>query len=99
MYAIRSYYASEIFNCGYGSGYSVREVIGQAKAVTGIDFPVVEAPRRAGDPPVLTADGSKLRTALGWNPQFDSLEQIVASAWAWEKAWAGNRFPARNNFV
>jgi len=85
---------SNVFNCGYGHGYSVREVVDMAKQVTAIDFPVVETARRAGDPPALTATGSKLRSELGWNPRFDSLRQIIETAWAWEQALA-----ARNDSV
>lgn len=77
--------SSEVFNCGYGHGSSVREVIEVAKAVTGVDFPVVTAPRRDGDPPELVADSGKIRRNLGWTPRFDDLSVIVGSAWAWEQ--------------
>ncbi len=77
--------ASRVFNCGYGRGYSVREVVEMAKKVTGIDFPVKEAGRRAGDPPVLIADSSRIRKELGWSPSHDDLEFIIRSAWDWEK--------------
>ncbi|MBI5100990.1 MAG: UDP-glucose 4-epimerase GalE [Nitrospirae bacterium] len=76
---------SRIFNCGYGRGCSVREVIGMAKKVTGIDFPVRETERREGDPPSLIADSSRIRRELGWRPSFDDLEFIIKTAWAWEK--------------
>ncbi len=76
---------SGIFNCGYGHGYSVREVIEAAKRVTGIDFPVVEAPRREGDPPNLIADNRKITAELGWRPRFDDLDYILQTAWNWEK--------------
>ncbi|WP_297056737.1 UDP-glucose 4-epimerase GalE [Thermosulfurimonas sp.] len=76
---------SEIFNCGYGHGYSVLEVIRAVKKVTGRDFPVVEAPRRPGDPPVLVAENRKIRERLGWRPRYDDLEFIVRTAWEWEK--------------
>ena len=76
---------SAIFNCGYGHGYSVREVIEVARKVTGVDFTVEEAPRRAGDPPALVADSSRLRGRTGWTPQHDDLEFIVRTAWEWEK--------------
>lgn len=75
---------SDIFNCGYGHGYSVREVVEVTKRVTGVDFPVIETARREGDPPVLTANGDKLRSSFGWTPRFDSLSRIVETAWAWE---------------
>jgi UDP-glucose 4-epimerase len=76
---------SDIFNCGYGHGYSVREVIKTAKEVTGVDFPVKEAGRRPGDPPYLVADSSKMRGALSWKPRHDDLAYIVKTAWDWEK--------------
>lgn len=76
---------SAIFNCGYGHGYSVNEVVAVAKKVTGIDFRVEDAPRRAGDPPALVADSRRLRAATGWQPRHDDLEFIVRTAWEWEK--------------
>lgn len=76
---------SNIFNCGYGHGFSVREVIAAAKKVTKIDFPVEESLRREGDPPVLVADSSKIRSFLHWKPRYDNLEFIIESAWRWEK--------------
>jgi UDP-glucose 4-epimerase len=63
----------------------VREVVGAAKKVTGVDFPVSEVERRPGDPPVLVADSRKLKSALGWKPKHDDLEYIVKTAWEWEK--------------
>jgi len=60
---------SSVMNCGYGHGFSVREVVAMAKKVTDIDFPVVETGRRAGDPPTLVADSKKLKQNTGWNPQ------------------------------
>jgi UDP-glucose 4-epimerase len=75
---------SDIMNCGYGRGFSVREVVAAAKKVTGIDFTVEEAPRRAGDPPRLVADSTKLRSITGWQPRHDDLEFIIRTAWNWE---------------
>ncbi len=75
---------SDIVNCGYGRGFSVREVVAAAKKVTGINFPVEEAPRRAGDPPQLVADSTKLRSITGWQPCHDDLEFIIRTAWNWE---------------
>ena len=72
-------------NCGYGHGFSVREVVAAAKRATGIDFKVEEAPRRAGDPPALIADSSLLRSRTGWSPQHDDLDFIVKTAWEWER--------------
>ncbi|MBI5025817.1 MAG: UDP-glucose 4-epimerase GalE [Nitrospirae bacterium] len=76
---------SEIFNCGYGHGYSVREVIDAAKKVTGMDFKVVDADRREGDAPQLVADSTKLRKRLGWTPKHDDLGYIIKTAYEWEK--------------
>ena len=74
---------SDVFNLGSGSGYSVKEVIDTVMKVTGKDFGVVCTDRRPGDPPRLIADSTKARTVLGWKPQYDRLEDIVASAWNW----------------
>ena len=76
---------SVVMNCGYGSGYSVKEVVDTAKRVTGIDFPVEETGRRAGDPPALIADSAKLKRETGWSPKYNDLEYIVRTAWEWEK--------------
>jgi UDP-glucose 4-epimerase len=75
---------SDVMNCGYGRGFSVREVVAAAKKVTGINFTVEEAPRRAGDPPRLVADSTKLRSMTGWQPLYDDLEFIIRTAWDWE---------------
>lgn len=74
-----------VMNCGYGHGFSVREVIKIVKEVTGVDFEVREADRRAGDPPALVADSTKLRERTGWKPRYDDLSFIVKTAWEWEK--------------
>jgi UDP-glucose 4-epimerase len=76
---------SDFFNCGYGHGYSVKEVIETVKKVTGMNFAVQETGRRAGDTPVLVADSSKLKKNLKWKPRYDSLEYIIKTAWEWEK--------------
>ncbi len=76
---------SDIFNCGYGHGYSVREVVSMAWKVTGIDFVSEETGGRQGDPPALVADSSKIRQRLYWNPRYDNLEYIIRTAWEWEK--------------
>lgn len=76
---------SRAFNCGYGHGYSVREVIDTARRVTAVDIPVETASRRPGDPPVLVADSTALRQTLGWTPRHDDLEYIVRTAWEWER--------------
>ena len=76
------------FNLGNGNGFSVREVIEAARRVTGHDIPVVIGERRAGDPPVLVADATSARNALGWKPRYAGLDMIVAHAWAWERRHA-----------
>jgi UDP-glucose 4-epimerase len=73
------------FNLGNGEGYSVRQVIDTCRKVTGAPIPVVERPRRPGDPPRLVASADKARRELGWTPRFASLQQIVASAWHWHR--------------
>jgi len=75
-----------ICNLGSGSGFSVREIVAIARKVTGHDIPVIERPRRAGDPAVLIASSEKIRRVLGWNPQYADVESIVASAWEWHKS-------------
>ena len=75
---------SEVFNCGYGHGYSVREVVAAAKKVTGIDFKVEETGRREGDPSILIADNTKIKRELNWQPKYDDLEYIIKTAWQWE---------------
>lgn len=75
----------ETMNCGYGHGYSVREVAEVAKRVTGVAFAVEENDRRAGDPPVLVADSRKIRDLTGWRPRHDDIEFIVRTAWEWER--------------
>jgi len=77
-----------IMNCGYGHGYSVREVVAMARRVTGVEFTVEETDRRAGDPPALVADSSLLRRLTGWTPRHDDLEFIIRTAWAWEQKCA-----------
>ncbi|MEH1863986.1 MAG: UDP-glucose 4-epimerase GalE [Nostoc sp.] len=76
---------SEVFNLGNGSGFSVREVIAAAEQVTGTSIPVEERDRRPGDPPILIGTSEKARTILGWQPQYLSIEDIVAHAWQWHQ--------------
>ena len=76
---------SEQFNLGNGSGFSVQEVIDVAKQVTGVDFDVVSALRRSGDPARLIADASAAHDVLGWQPQYADLATIIQHAWAWEQ--------------
>ena len=76
---------SAAFNLGNGNGFSVKEVIAAAERVTGKTIPVVYGERRAGDPPRLVADATLAKKALGWNPRYSDLDQIVADAWGWEQ--------------
>jgi UDP-glucose 4-epimerase len=76
---------SERYNLGNGAGFSVQQVIDTVERVTGNTVTVIDGPRRAGDPARLVADATRARNELGWKPEFDQLQQIVAHAWAWEK--------------
>jgi UDP-glucose 4-epimerase len=76
---------SRIFNCGYGHGYSVREVVKTAQRVTGKNFTTEDTARRPGDPPELVADSTRLKGELHWKPLHDDLEFIIKTAWEWEK--------------
>ena len=78
--------ASLVANCGYGHGASVRDVVAAVEKVAGVSLGARESSRRAGDAAVLVADSTHLRQALGWQPQHDDLEQIIADALAWERA-------------
>jgi UDP-glucose 4-epimerase len=77
--------SSLTLNCGYGHGFSVREVIAAVKRVAGVDFLVENAPRRPGDPAQIVADAAQLRNILHWQPRYDDLSTIVAHALAWER--------------
>src|SRR6185312_9394 len=81
--ALRAGHGPSTFNCGYGHGASVREVIATVETVIGRTLPVKESPRRAGDPPTLIADPSRIKQALGWVPRHDDLGEIVRSALEW----------------
>ncbi len=83
--ALRAGAASSTFNCGYGRGASVRQVIATAEKVLDRKLPVKESPRRAGDPPTLIADPSKIKAMLHWTPVHDDLAEIVRSAFDWER--------------
>lgn len=77
---------SDIFNLGNGVGFSVKEVIETARKVTGHPIPAKDVERRAGDPAQLIASSEKAKRVLGWNPQQDSLEEIISTAWKWHQA-------------
>ena len=85
LLALGAVRASEhrIYNLGTGAGYSVRQVIEAARGITGHPIPTVDAPRRAGDPPVLMASSERARSELGWSPQKPELETMIADAWQW----------------
>ena len=76
----------DVFNLGNGEGATVHEVIEAARRVTARPIKVVQAPRRAGDPPSLVADATKARRILGWEPKHKDIEGIVRDAWRWEQA-------------
>ncbi len=75
---------STVLNCGYGHGFSVREVLQTVEKVSGNKLKIEEQPRRAGDPPMLIARADRIRELLGWSPQFDDLRVIVKTALDWE---------------
>ncbi len=83
--------ASTTFNCGYGHGASVLQVIEAVRRVSQSDFPVEIAARRGGDPAALVADVGRMRGMLDWRPQFDDLDTIVSHALAWERRLPGKR--------
>jgi UDP-glucose 4-epimerase len=72
-----------VYNLGNEAGFSVREVLEAARAVTGRSIEAVEAPRRAGDPAVLVASSEKIRGELGWKPRKPQLEAMISDAWGW----------------
>ena len=76
---------SQVLNCGYGHGYSVREVVQAVERATGQPLRVREDQRRPGDPPTLVADANRIRELLGWAPGFDDLDRIVATSLHWER--------------
>lgn len=77
--------ASVTMNCGYGRGFSVRDVVRTVKQVSGVDFKVIEEPRRAGDPASIVAKADKVRQVLGWKPAHEDLTEIVDAALNWER--------------
>jgi len=79
--------SSRVYNLGSEQGFSVREVINQAKSITGIDFTVREIARRSGDPAVLVASSEKIRTELGWMPRYSNLDSIIKDAWVWHRGY------------
>jgi UDP-glucose 4-epimerase len=80
-----------IYNIGNGQGFSVREVVESVRRVTGHAIPVVEEPRRPGDPAVLVASSRRIMEELGWKPQYGALDDIVRSAWVWHQQRYGEK--------
>lgn len=76
---------SDVFNCGYSKGYSVRQVVDAVQRVSGVAFTVKEMARRHGDPATIVAASAKIRRIIGWTPEHDDLDEIVAHALAWER--------------
>ena len=76
----------EAFNVGIGKGYSVRQILDSVKRVSGVDFPVHEAERRAGDAIALYNDPTKIKARLGWDAQITDIDEVVGTAWAWFNA-------------
>jgi UDP-glucose 4-epimerase len=76
---------TDVFNLGNGNGFSVKQVIDTARAVTGQEIKVVECDRRPGDPPILVGSSEKARKILGWYPQYPNLTEILAHAWSWHQ--------------
>lgn len=76
---------SDIFNLGNGNGFSVRQVVDEAEAVTGRQIRVQAVGRRPGDPSTLIGSADKARKVLGWNPRFEDLSEIIGTAWAWHE--------------
>ena len=79
---------STTLNCGYGHGYSVREVLSMVEKISEAPLKILEEPRRAGDPPELIAVAEQIRSTLGWTPQFDDLDTIVRTSLEWERKLA-----------
>lgn len=76
---------TNVFNLGNGTGISVREVINATKRITETDFPVIEEPRRDGDPARLYASPEKAKRELGWKPEHDTIDAIIRTAWRWHE--------------
>ena len=83
--ALRAGTRAATFNCGYGRGLTVREIVGSMERAAGCKLPVREAPRRAGDPHMIIADSSRLAKTFNWKPQYDDVNVIVGSALEWER--------------
>jgi UDP-glucose 4-epimerase len=91
---LRSGGQSRTLNCGYGRGYSVREVVDAVRTVAGVDFETRQAPRRAGDPASIVANSDQL-VSLGWKPELNDLSKMIEYARNWEKKLASVQTTAR----
>jgi UDP-glucose 4-epimerase len=80
-----------VFNCGYGRGYSVLQLLETVKQVSGVDFTVRYVPRRPGDPAAVVAKADLIRTKLGWQPRLDDIPTIVRTALDWERGLDARR--------
>ncbi|WP_416399334.1 UDP-glucose 4-epimerase GalE [Allohahella sp. A8] len=87
---------SNILNCGYGTGFTVKEVVDVVKKLSGVDFPVELVDRRPGDPGALVAANDRIKAVLGWKPDHAELETIVRSALNWEKIWQERKSSTRS---
>ncbi len=82
---LKEHKTSEVFNCGYGHGFSVKEVLETMKKVSGVDFGVDIVDKREGDPAILISDNQKIRHKMQWEPKYDDLSLICKTALEWEK--------------
>lgn len=89
--ALQAGASTSVYNLGNGLGHSVNQVIDVARRVTGHPIPMDDAPARAGDPPTLVADAARARAELGWTPQYEDLDTIIAHAWQWERRMSGTK--------
>ncbi|MCM1984680.1 UDP-glucose 4-epimerase GalE [Lyngbya confervoides] len=85
LQSLEAGHPSDLFNCGYGRGYSVQEVIDAVKAVSQVDFSTQVTPRRPGDPPAVIAQVDKIKQKIGWQPQYEDLKEMITTAFRWEE--------------
>jgi UDP-glucose 4-epimerase len=83
--ALATGHETDVYNLATGDGTTNKEMVAEVKKVTGVDFPVEESARRAGDPHSLVADPTKFKKEFGWNPKYSDIHSIVSSAWQWHK--------------
>jgi UDP-glucose 4-epimerase len=90
---------SATLNCGYGRGYSVREVLDATQRIARVSFQIIEARRRAGDPACVIADSRAIRSKLEWKPRFAELDTIISTALAWEKKRSASLAPVSHDLI